>query len=961
MIKMTKFILLFLSLTLSLQAFSNVEERRNKLLGIIDQELGEIVRLNKQVGSKNPTLLLRLAELYLEKARLLKERENQEFLTMAPEARQNVNKAKFFDNSNKHFQNAQKTCYYILKRFPQFKGKSDVYYILAYNAKEFQQESKAGQFFARAVKIARKGSDTSIKSKLALAEMHYNRKEYAKAIPLYQESLAKKNQRWWTKDAYNLAWCYFRVGDKQKAINLLNEVHRLSGSPDYVDMRTDVERDLAFFYAESGRTQEAIAHYQKMGKDIGNNLIKVARYLNSQGKFTAAEKALLEAKKHATSEEDIIAINIELVALYERFGKQGDHLESTKSLSTFARNGKLSSEQIDILKYHAQKMSALLQKQVAGKSYASQKRVRRQKANWAVEYFEIFAELEPAKKAETLFLAGETMYADGQFDRAVVYYDKAYEIAREERNSKYAGLALEGMLAGLSGKGIKKATVDSYLTKAYKGYVATRPNSTKVHRIYQRLFSAYHDKKDIASCEAVLSEFKSRYPGDQKTQEAMLARIMDHYRGVGDKEAVKSWVARINSGEYRVSPNYLEKLKMVLLTMQFESVEKASSSGDKKLALKGYLQIFKSPQTSEDAKKNAAYNIAILFHELDEAKFTYGWSKRALELMSPSDVKKFDGSFLIMANSLYYRRMHKEASEINSLALKRICREKSRNKDIFYKNAVILALAENDVPGAVNATTDAKRCDVSDKQLIESQVEIIRTIVETKQWGLFGEVLNSLEGQKSASADLVYPLGMYSKAIAEAGRVEESRTMMKRALDHYRRAVSQKKNVPLEGLDIVAEQETAALEVLAARLKSGQLQFPEQNFNAGLKTKFSQLDALTSKAVNVLGIGSGKGIVKAYSVLIDSYDYLVQEIVGFTPPEKSADYIASFKKSMQEIAQPLSAKSNEFKAEVRKQIEKSEILSDDNANFLVKSLAGAPAPHHYPIRKGLIMDRGGQR
>ena len=141
-----------------------------------------------------------------------------------------------FQESKKLFVNAQKTCFYILKRFPRFKNKGEVYYILAYNAREFQQPKRALQFFKKANQNSRKNSQTQIKSQLLLAEMYYNQKKYRKAANLYASALRNKEQKWWTKDAFNLAWCYFRIKKKSKAINLMKEVHRKSSSGKYVDV-----------------------------------------------------------------------------------------------------------------------------------------------------------------------------------------------------------------------------------------------------------------------------------------------------------------------------------------------------------------------------------------------------------------------------------------------------------------------------------------------------------------------------------------------------------------------------------------------------------------------------------------------------------------------------------------------------------------------------------------------------
>lgn len=62
-------------------------------------------------------------------------------------------------------------------------------------------------------------------------------------------------------------------------------------------------------------------------------MLKVGRYLKTQGKFAAAEKTLSDALQYKTSEKEEIEINIELISLYEKFGRDQKHLETSRSLA----------------------------------------------------------------------------------------------------------------------------------------------------------------------------------------------------------------------------------------------------------------------------------------------------------------------------------------------------------------------------------------------------------------------------------------------------------------------------------------------------------------------------------------------------------------------------------------------------------------------------------------------------
>ena len=101
-------------------AHADVEQRRAELIKVLDDELREVTRLNKQIGAQRPDLMLRMAQVLLEKARLLKDQENQKYLEVADAKREKINKDEFFKESRRYFDQAQKTVLVMLKKFKKF-------------------------------------------------------------------------------------------------------------------------------------------------------------------------------------------------------------------------------------------------------------------------------------------------------------------------------------------------------------------------------------------------------------------------------------------------------------------------------------------------------------------------------------------------------------------------------------------------------------------------------------------------------------------------------------------------------------------------------------------------------------------------------------------------------------------------------------------------------------------------
>ena len=138
---------------------------------------------------------------------------------------------------------------------------------------------------------------------------------------------------------------------------------------------------------------------------------------------------------------------------------------------------------------------------------------------------------------------------------------------------------------------------------------------------------------NLVKAEKVLLTFNKVYKKDKKTIEAMLARVLDHPEIKADERRFLGYVKRINQGEFRVSKKVANKIKLNALIVQFKDVEKNNTKGSQLKALRGYYQIFNDKISSRDAKKNAAYNMAVLYQKIGYADKYYYWANVALNLM----------------------------------------------------------------------------------------------------------------------------------------------------------------------------------------------------------------------------------------------------------------------------------------------------------------------------------------
>ena len=955
-----KYLIIISILYYSVTSLAIENDRRNELIRVIDEELGEVTRLNKQTRGRRPTLLLRMSELLLEKGRIIKEDEAERFLKLSIDQRRKLKRVQVFPRSIKYFKKAEKVCLFILKKFRKFKYKSEVYYILAFNSKEFGSTDRAKTYFEKAIKNSKPGTRVHKKSLASLAEIYFNRHKYNKAISSYEKSLLGKKDKWWTKDAYNLAWSYFRVKKTSKAISLMHKIYDLRGNRNFVDMSKDVEKYLGYFYVEAGQIKTALSFYRKSGRGSIKNLISLSKLLIDKASYNEAEKILLKLKKEASEIDDKKDVDINLMNLYSRVNNYNKHLQVCQYLVSLYSGSVLTPDEVELVKLAVSRNAAILQQQAIGKTYRHQKTRRLQKANLSKEYFKLKKILDPKSSNKTDFHIAETLYATGLYDEAIEYYRKAIQGSAEKNDKKTKKLASNGLLSTLGKRGVSAKTKAKYTAQVYEAFLRESPKSKKSFVIYQRLFSRYHEKGDMKGSENVLMKFKSNFPKAIKTQEAMLAKIMDYYKDKKDEQRIKYWVKKINNNDVYISKAYSKKLNLLLITMQFEDVEKANSKGDKKKALRGYLTIYKDSKSSKIAKKNAAYNIAILFHELGDTKRTYDWAKKSLDLMNSSDIMKFEKSYLAFGSTLFSKRRFDLAIDIYKTSFTKLCNKRSKDKKLFFKNTVVIFLSAKKVEQAYKFIRESEKCRIDKKTIQDTKLEILILAKELRKWSVFDEIYLELQGVKRIWPKLIHPLYFSYKRHLSKGNHKKSAKVKKEIITYYNLSKNNKLNIPLEGLDVVANFKLAKLEQIIEKIKLIKLQFPEKKFNKLLKRKFEILDQITSNALTILEIRSGKGMVKAYRYLVESYRFLINEIILFSPANRSVEYVNSFRTSMKKLVEPLKKRAEDFYSEARRQIKKNKIISNDSYWFLAKEKSDKEIRVEYNyIGDGEIMDRGG--
>ncbi len=934
-------------------AFADVEDRRNKVLGIIDSEIAEISRVVRATNGRNPTFLLRLAELYFEQARLIRERETNTFMKLSDEERKNSNKESFFIQSKALFVKAQKTAEFLVKKYPGYKDKADAYYIMAKNAMEFQDQKTAEKYFNMAYKNSSGNIDLQDKAGLSVAENLYNNKKYAQAIPYYEKAIANKSDKWWTKDAYNLAWCYYRAKLGSKAITLMREVHRLSKVGSYIDMSVQVERDLAFLYTVEGRKDEAVSFFKEQRVDIPSKFLAVAKWLEETGKTLQAEQLLDEALKLNPSDQQEAEIYSSLLDIYEKYGKVEKHLNACKRLAELSKQGKISSETLETLVYQAERVGAIMQKQVASLTYKHSPESRKRKALIANEYYKILLDIDAKNSDKWYFYAAESLFGAGLYSQAIPYYYNGNKAAKDKNNKEIINLTSVGLLAALDKPGVSEGLKEQFTMPAYKLSLENDSKSDKASKIYQRMFKHYFSKKMIPDAEKTLMDYKDNFPNESGIIEAMIGQIIDYYKGIKNYPEVERWAKRVKSGEFKVSSKYTSQVQLTVVSTKLEKVEKAANKSE---AIAGYLEIYNNDVATREARVNAAYNISTIYFEMGNPDLCYQWIEKSLTLMDLKSKQKYASSFQAMGKDFFGRRQFDRALSIYERVLEANCNSKSSINEELYSEIAYIEISNKNYSNAFNKIEKYKVCGISSSTLNALRADLLDDLVSNEQIGRFNDFYRVYQNDMSMASNLIKSLGDLMAFYLNEGLLDKADEVKNNIYNLYEKGRKAKHNFSSDARDVYAGLEIETLKREVDRMNGITLSFPEAVFQKSFKDKDKLMGSINKIFTRITSLGSGQANISAFRYMVHANRSFINSINQVSVPGDK-NYVDSFRKTMNGIISPINRQSIQFEAKAKELIDGGNILSKDNFFFLNSNVV---MDFDYE-KSGILMEKGGSR
>jgi tetratricopeptide (TPR) repeat protein len=942
------------------------DSKRNQLISVIQQEIQELIRLAQVQQQRNPDTLLRLAESHLELARTLRQEENERYLQVPTEERTQLKKETFFKQSQKIYLKAQEWASLLLKKHPRYEKKALVHTLIGYNALEFDDKAKAKESFQQARQSSSPRDSLFHKNNLALGQLAMDEENYSSCYRLYQESLkSSEEQKSWTKEAFNFAYCAYKLNRYEESLDLLKLIWKRSqdNNDRYVDMSNAVTRQIGLNFAQLGLINEAKAFYQKQNINVREHFLKQAIFFVEKKKYAEAETLSKELQTLSVTAEEKKQLYFFQLQLSQAQGNANLHYATSNMLIMMLQQQdsdvNFSKQEREQLLYEWESKGNLLYRQVMDQKKNNKEIdpiIEDKQIDQAKNYYEWCSIINPKKSSDYWVFQGELLYHQKNWKGAFVTYLKSYD--QQGPRSAYA---LENLQAMLEQDSIPKDLRDEYFVEVYERFFKKQTPNQSHKAILSKMFGSYLRRGQFAKAYQAIQTFQQQAPSETKIIEQMLAQLLESLKKKDDVSGHQKLVDLIKQGRFQVSEAFLQKTKSYSLGLSFEKMEQLQQQGKIKEAIKGYLDLFQTSDTSRmDVKKNAAYNLSVLlFRENIYGPALY-FGRWALKAMQPSEVLPYESTFLTLAEYLFEVRRLQESIDLQMQLFQQLCSTSSTKKILIIQNINRLSMAIDNVTVPQQILQQSSQCGLSSSSVMDLKKDQLEWLIQKKKWNSLREELEQRQPSTPGMTPALLSayLTLY-QASSSSGQQELLLQLETKIRQLYAESIKNKEILGLEVLDKTSDFWMKDLRSLQKNWSSISFSFPEETFNQQLKQKLSLLDKMISTTKTITQIGSGRGIISSYRILMETLQDFSQLLLKQVPPNGSDSYKESFKMSMQKLAIPLRTKAMEYFQEGKTLIEKDHLLTFDNEAFLL------PRPNHFPYNISIVdqlqpMERGGQ-
>lgn len=901
---------------------------------VTDQLINQAYKLTQQfkTSKRRGELWLRLAELYVEKSRLIEYRVQTEydealrkFQAGETKVKPNLNLAASQEYNKKAIQLYE----YFLRDFPKDPKVDQALFFLGYNHFELGEEGKGKGYYEQLTKQF-PDSPYIDESNFALGEFHFEKEKWKEALGYYTKVAANKRARLFSFALYKSAWCNYKLGQVKPALVLLERVIKVgrvakgskddsAGGVSRIRLATEALKDLVIFYAEVGTAQGARSYFERVaGEKNSFNLIeKLAYYYADTGNRDGAKflfEEMIELKPSAPKAYDY---QYQIVSMYAASGNNQVFKEELYQwISSYGPDSawyQANSKNKELVAKASQLIETTLRNYILQQHQTAQNSRAQYSQKLAQSGYELYFTTfkDGAKLDEMHFFYAELLFDMQDFERAAYHYNWVSENAAKskyyEKSTLNAVLALEKKLptpeqirkiVGTSSEPIEFDKVLKGFERASLTYTQAFPQGDNTVPIKYKLASLYYYFNHFDKALALFGEIIAKHPKSQYAEFAANLTL-DIYNLRKDYAGLEQAGLKILAVPELANSAVGAQVKSILQRANFKKAQDLEGTKDYYKSAQAY-EAFARGNPNSDLAFTSYYNAAVNYErggDLFKALSMYG-----VVLASKSDknegLKKNASKFA----AVLYEKTGQYAKAADAFEGYAHRNEKDKEAINFYYNAAVIRDGMNFYQAALN--NYQKYFDLT-RNKDRNEVYFLMA----KIWERRNNVWKAIEFYEKYHASGPSNAASLVEAVFTVAKLRERLRQRKLADEWYQKTVAIQRRVSKAdnpvGVASAAEAKFHLVYKTYEDLRSIRIPANPQNQAKAVQQKLAILNRLKDELAAVIKYDDAYQVVASLSLIGQAYQHMAASIYAAPLPKGlDADGMKQYRAGIDSVAKP---------------------------------------------------------
>jgi tetratricopeptide (TPR) repeat protein len=904
-----------------------------ELQKMTDDGIAQLYKLSRQfkTSSRRGELWLRLAELYVEKSRLIEYKLQTEHDKAAKAWSEDANhsgKAPKLDLRPAQEFNKKAVQLYeaFLHDFPKDSKVDQALFFLGYNYFELDKAEKGHVFYERLVKEYPE-SPYIEESNFALGEFYFDHEKWKDAEARYDVIARNKHAHLYSFALYKKAWCQYKLGEHKAALASLEKVIRAgragknatAGGVSNIRLAGEATKDLVVFYAEAGDPKDARAYFEDIvGRDKVFPLMESLAYHYSDiGNRTAARDVFKELESERPTAPKSFDYQYRVVTMYsgelkndtfkqelffwiKNFGPGSEWYKGNEA------NHQLTAKSMALIENTLR--TNILQNHQSAQNSHSQIAQKQAKEGYEI-YFQSFKDGKSLD--EMHFFYAELLFDMGEFEKAAVHYtwvtDNAPKSKYFEKASLNTILSLEKKLP--KEEDLRKNVKDNDLKpiafppaiKAFQvavdKYVVNYPNGENVPAIRYKLGALYYYHNQFDEALNVFNSIIKQYPKSPYAKYAANLTL-DIYNLKKDYAGLETAGNQILQNNDLAKTEIGDQVKGVLQRVGFKKGQDLESKKDYAGAAKSFEE-FGRANPGTDLGTSAMYNSAVDYEKAGDSNKALGMYGLILQSKDPKheDQRKNARKF---SAQLYERTGQYEKA---AQAFEEYAKSNAKDKEAqnFYYNAAVI----RDGMNSYNAALSDYETYIDTSKTPDRKENLF---LMAKIWERRGNQSKALDFyQKYYDSGAHTPAALVETCFAIAD-INSKRKNVTEADKWYNKTIAVQRKVSTKdkpvGVSFAAESKFHVVYHTYEELRAIKIPANPAKQGKAVQEKLAKLNQVKEQLKSVIAYDNAEMIVASLTLIGQAYQHMAAAIYAVPAPKADAEQLKAYQQGVDKIARP---------------------------------------------------------